>query len=126
MPYVTESEYSRLVKNGVELNNLRAKLAEARDLIAGMEGNLELAQNLHDAEMAAAACANQRGQRNAIERAAREVDCACPDRETVLAEHYRNSANRWRACGEALCGAIAAANIRAMPIIAERDSRAPK
>jgi hypothetical protein len=50
----------------------------------------------------------------ALEDAARVVDCNCRGRDDVLASPGPNSAARWRACGQDMCGAIEAAALRAM------------
>ena len=48
----------------------------------------------------------------ALEDAARMVDCACECREAVLTANTR--VERWTACGRDPCGALDAADIRAM------------
>ena len=48
----------------------------------------------------------------AFEDAARMVDCACECREAVLTANTR--VERWTACGRDPCGALDAADIRAM------------
>lgn len=58
-----------------------------------------------DAEIAAA-------RDKALEDAARMVDCACECREAVLTANTR--VERWTACGRDPCGALDAADIRAM------------
>jgi hypothetical protein len=49
----------------------------------------------------------------ALEEAAREIACHCPDAEKV-ALLPPNGGERWRLCGEANCMAIKAADIRAL------------
>lgn len=49
---------------------------------------------------------------NALEDAARMVDCACECRDAVLAA--KTKVDRWTACGRDPCGALDAAAIRAM------------
>jgi hypothetical protein len=52
-------------------------------------------------------------RREALEEAAREIECGCPDADKV-ALLPPNGGERWRLCGEANCMAIAAAAIRAL------------
>lgn len=54
----------------------------------------------------------KRARREALEDAAREVDCGCSCSADVLAA--KTKADRWRACGEACCGALMARDIRAL------------
>lgn len=58
-----------------------------------------------DAEIAAA-------RDKALDDAARMVDCACECRDAVLAA--KTKVDRWNACGRDPCGALDAADIRAM------------
>ncbi len=58
-----------------------------------------------DAEIAAA-------RDKALDDAARMVDCACECRDAVLAA--KTKVERWNACGRDPCGALDAADIRAM------------
>lgn len=51
-------------------------------------------------------------RRVALDQAAREVDCGCSCSADVLAAETK--ADRWRACGEACCGALMARDIRAL------------
>jgi len=56
-------------------------------------------------------CATARN--NALEEAAAMIDCACKGRSIVLSPNVRsNSAERWHACPEANCSALAALDIR--------------
>ena len=59
----------------------------------------------HDRLMAAA-------RNNALEDAARMVDCSCECRDAVLAA--KTKVERWNACGRDPCGALDAADIRAL------------
>lgn len=65
--------------------------------------NADLAQSIIKAAEAAA-----------LRMAAAEVICACEGRDAVLAVPSKNSADRWRACGEANCDAITAQSILAL------------
>lgn len=58
-----------------------------------------------DAEIAAA-------RDKALDDAARMVDCACECRDAVLAA--KTKVERWNACGRDPCGALDAADIRAL------------
>jgi len=56
-------------------------------------------------------CATARN--DALEEAAAMIDCACKGRSIVLSPNVRsNSAERWHACPEANCSALAALDIR--------------
>jgi hypothetical protein len=62
---------------------------------------------------AAARAAITVARREALEEAARTIECGCPDRDKV-ALLPPNGGERWRLCGEANCMAIEAAAIRAL------------
>jgi hypothetical protein len=49
------------------------------------------------------------------EAAAQDADCGCPERDAVLAAKPKSAA-RWQACGREPCGALTAADIRALPL----------
>lgn len=54
-----------------------------------------------------------------IERAAKLVECGCTkalDVQAAVSLHGHNSAARWNACGRDPCGAILAAEIRALAL----------
>ena len=51
-------------------------------------------------------------RRSVLEEAAREVDCGCFNRTAALTA--KTKPDRWRACGEASCGALMAQDIRAL------------
>jgi hypothetical protein len=56
--------------------------------------------------------------RRAMEAAAQVVECGCGEDEKAraVAAEAPNGGPRWMACGEANCGAIDAATIRALPM----------
>lgn len=56
----------------------------------------------------------RRGAEAMREACAQDADCACPERDAVLSAETK--AARWVACRQATCAALAARDIRALPI----------
>jgi hypothetical protein len=86
-----------------------ALLDEAADRIEELEReNKEMGVGMVELSYAHTAA-----RREALEEAARTIECGCPDRDKV-ALLPPNGGERWRLCGEANCMAIEAAAIRAL------------
>ena len=79
----------------------RQACEEAADAIEALQARVAK----KDAEIAAA-------RDKALDDAARMVDCACECRDAVLAA--KTKVDRWNACGRDPCGALDAADIRAL------------
>ncbi len=75
------------------------------EVVSTLEARLEKAE--------AKSILRSKTRNDALEEAAKEVDCECKGRDVVLSPNVRsNSPERWEACGEANCCALAAFDIR--------------
>lgn len=89
-----------------EITDLRARLEKAEAERDAFELMLCDEPARGDAERCAA-------RNDALEEAAKNVDCECKGRDVVLSPNVRsNSRERWEACGDVNCCALAALDIR--------------
>jgi hypothetical protein len=80
-----------------------------------MVRNPAVSERISDLELRLATAEAERdaAHNEALEKAAKEIDCGCNGRDIVLSPDVRsNSRERWDACGESNCCALAALDIR--------------